>query len=142
MEGARSKSAGKMVLRLYVAGDTLKSRMTIANLKDICNNELNGNCDVEVVDLAKRPDLAIENNISALPTLIKEVPQPVRTLIGDLVSKEKVLVALDIKKVGQEDNGHHGAKNTLTDLAELLRENARLKAENAQLRRLLRKNND
>jgi len=136
------ESSDNMVLRLYIAGDTFKSRQTIANLKDICSKHLLGKCSVEVIDLEKHPDLAIGQNISAVPTLIKELPLPVRTLVGDLASKEKVLVALDIKHVNEEKNPR-GKELTAEDLKveneKLLADNARLKAENDHLRKMLRK---
>lgn len=133
-----------IVLKLYIAGDTLKSRITIANLKDICQNDLKGHCQIEVIDLTKHPEMAVNNNISALPTLTKELPLPVRTLIGDLASKERVLIALNIMKADEGTNSaghakdHHEHK---VDYEKLLEENARLKSENASLRKMLRKNN-
>ena len=131
-----------MVLKLYIAGDTLKSRITIANLKDICENDLKGHCRVEVIDLTDHPEMAVENNISALPTLTKELPLPVRTLIGDLASRERVLVALDINKPGNTKASNVKVKNARENKADydtLLKENARLKSENASLRNMLRK---
>ena len=138
----KDESPGIMVLRLYIAGDTLKSRLTIANLKELCKKHLHGECDIEVIDLSKHPDMAIDKNISALPTLIKELPIPVRTLVGDLASKEKVLVALDIKHVNEEKEPA-GKEMNLEDLKseneKLLEEISRLKAENSNLRKMLRK---
>lgn len=136
------KISETVVLKLYIAGDTLKSRITIANLKDICQNNLKSRCHIEVVDLTKHPDVAITNNISALPTLIKELPLPVRTLIGDLASKEKVLVALDIKTADAEKKPAGKVENIRrhgTEYEKLLDENTRLKAENNNLRKMLRK---
>jgi circadian clock protein KaiB len=143
MDASRPESPDITVLRLYVAGDTLKSRLTIENLKDICRKHLHGQCNLEVIDLKKHPDQAIKKNISALPTLIKELPLPVRTMIGDLASKEKVLVALDIKRVGEEKTPRGKAKSAeelRVEYEELLKEYARLKADNDNLRLLLRKN--
>ena len=135
------ESSGTMVLRLYIAGDTIKSRQTISNLKDICNKYLPGKCDVEVIDLSKHPDLAVGKNISALPTLIKELPKPMRTLVGDLASKEKVLVALDIKHTS-EAKKPAGKPITAEELKaeneKLLADIARLRSENDHLRRMLR----
>jgi circadian clock protein KaiB len=133
-----------IVFKLYIAGDTLKSRTTIANLKEICQNDLQGHCHIEVIDLSKHPETAINNNISALPTLTKELPLPVRTLIGDLASRDRVLVALDIKKPKEEKTSTGKVKNprvSKKDHETLLEENARLMAENANLRKMLRKNN-
>ena len=142
MEEQKQKSPEVMVLRLYVAGDTLKSRLTIANLKDICQKNLKGKCNVEIIDLNRHPDIAVDKNISALPTLIKELPVPVRTIIGDLASKEKVLVALDIEHLKEEMKPQTKIKNVedlKTDNEKLRDEVARLKAENDNLRRMLRK---
>ncbi len=132
-----------VVLKLYIAGDTLKSRITIGNLKEICQKDLQGRCHVEVIDLSKHPDMAVKHNISALPTLTKELPLPVRTLIGNLASRERVLIALDIKKADEERPPASHSINVSehkTDHEKLLEENARLKAENASLRKMLRKN--
>jgi len=145
MDKQKPYPEGTMVLRLFVAGDTLKSRLTIANLKDICRKDLKGRCVVEVIDLTQHPEMAVDNNISALPALIKELPLPVRTLIGDLASRSKVLIALDIKDPDEEAGRKVKAKKALDTNAEhekLLRENERLKAENYSLRRMLRKNDD
>jgi circadian clock protein KaiB len=142
MEEQKQKSPEVMVLRLYVAGDTLKSRLTIANLKDICQKNLKGKCNVEIIDLNRHPDIAVDKNISALPTLIKELPVPVRTIIGDLASKEKVLVALDIEHLKEEMKPQTKIKSVedlKTDNEKLRDEVARLKAENDNLRRMLRK---
>jgi circadian clock protein KaiB len=142
MEVQKHRSPEVMVLRLYVAGDTLKSRLTIANLKDICQKNLKGKCNVEIIDLNNHPDIAVDKNISAIPTLIKELPQPVRTIIGDLASKEKVLVALDIEHFKEEMKPHakiKSAEDLKTVNEKLMEEVARLKAENDNLRRMLRK---
>ena len=142
MEVQKHRSPEVMVLRLYVAGDTLKSRLTIANLKDICQKNLKGKCNVEIIDLNNHPDIAVDKNISALPTLIKELPVPVRTIIGDLASKEKVLVALDIEHLKEEMKPQTKIKSVedlKTDNEKLRDEVARLKAENDNLRRMLRK---
>lgn len=142
MTKLESESHEMMTLRLYVAGDTIKSRRAIDNLKSICHGYLKGQCKVEVIDITKHPDQAISKNISALPTLIKELPPPVRTLIGDLALSEQVLVALDIRRV-KEEKKPQGKAKSLDDLIveneKLSEENARLKAESDTLRRMLRK---
>ena len=143
MDRLKSKSPDVTVLQLYIAGDTLKSRLAIANLTDICQKQLKGKFKIEVIDLAQHPKLAIDKNISALPTLIKELPLPVRTLIGDLVSKEQVLVALDIKSVQAKTNlkGKPKGRDELRiENERLSTEIARLKAENDNLRLMFRKN--
>jgi circadian clock protein KaiB len=84
-------------LRLYVAGQTEKSIMAFANLKKICEEHLAGRYSIEVVDLLKNPQLARNDQIIALPTLVKKLPQPMRKIIGDLSKTERVLVGLDLR---------------------------------------------
>jgi len=84
-------------LRLYVAGQTSRSVTALRNLKEYCEEHLVGQYSLEVVDLLKNPQLAEGDQILAIPTLVKKVPEPVRKIIGDLSDKEKVLVGLDIR---------------------------------------------
>ncbi len=83
-------------LRLYVAGQTPKSLTAFANLKRICGEHLEGRYTIEVVDLLKNPKLAAGDQIIAVPTLVRKLPQPLRKIIGDLSNTERVLVGLDI----------------------------------------------
>jgi len=83
-------------LILYVAGQTPKSLAAIANLERICEEHLAGQYIVEVVDLKKAPHLAREHNIVAIPTLVRQLPVPIRKIIGDLSSSDKVLVHLKV----------------------------------------------
>lgn len=83
-------------LRLYVAGQTPKSIAAIANLKKICEQHLSGRYEIEVIDLMKNPALAQRHQIVAIPTLIRQLPEPLKRIIGDLSNLEKVLVGLDI----------------------------------------------
>jgi circadian clock protein KaiB len=84
-------------LRLYVAGQTPKSIAAFANLKKICEEHLEGRYRIEVIDLTKNPALAKGDQILALPTLVRKLPEPVKKIIGDLSNTERVLVGLDIK---------------------------------------------
>ena len=84
-------------LRLYVAGQTPKSIEAFANLKKICEENLEGKCSIEVIDLLKNPKLAKGDQILAIPTLVRKLPQPVKKIIGDLSNTERVLVGLDIR---------------------------------------------
>ncbi|HLH74970.1 MAG TPA: circadian clock KaiB family protein [Chloroflexota bacterium] len=84
-------------LRLYVAGQTPKSLAAIANLKKICEQHLGGRYDIEVIDLMKNPALAQRHQIVAIPTLVRQLPEPFKRIIGDLSNSEKVLVGLDIQ---------------------------------------------
>lgn len=85
------------ILRLYVTGQTPRSILAIENLKRICENELNGEYEMVVIDVLERPKLAEEDRIIATPTLIKSLPPPLRRVIGDLSDTEKVLLGLDLK---------------------------------------------
>ena len=89
----------KWVLRLYVAGQTPKALTAFANLKKICEEQLKGKYSIEVIDLLKNPQLGSEDQILALPTLVRKLPVPVRKIIGDLSDTERVLVGLNILTV-------------------------------------------
>ena len=84
-------------LRLYVAGQTPKSIAAIANLRKICEQHLPGRYDIEIIDLMQDPALAMRHQIVAIPTLIRQLPEPLKRIIGDLSNTEKVLVGLDIR---------------------------------------------
>ena len=86
----------KYVLRLYVSGSTSKSASAVENIKRICEQNLKNRYDLEVIDIYQLPGLAREEQIVAVPTLIKRFPPPVRRLIGDLSNEKKVLVGLDL----------------------------------------------
>jgi circadian clock protein KaiB len=86
-------------LRLYVAGQTPKSIRAFANLKGLCEAHLKGRYQIEVVDLLERPQLARGDQIIAIPTLVRKLPPPVRKIIGDLSSTERVLVGLDVREI-------------------------------------------
>lgn len=84
-------------LRLYVAGQTPKSVAALANLKKFCEEHLAGQYRIEVIDLVANPQLARSDQILAIPTLVRRLPQPIRKIIGDLSNTERVLVGLDIR---------------------------------------------
>jgi circadian clock protein KaiB len=86
-------------LKLYVAGKTPKSLTALKNLKNICEEYLEGKYRIEIVDLLKKPQLAEGDQIFAVPTLVRKVPVPMRKIIGDLSDQEKVLVGLNIVPV-------------------------------------------
>jgi circadian clock protein KaiB len=88
-------------LKLYVAGKTPKSLTALKNLKNICEEYLEGKYRIEIVDLLKKPQLAEGDQIFAVPTLVRKVPVPMRKIIGDLSDQEKVLVGLNIVPVKQ-----------------------------------------
>jgi circadian clock protein KaiB len=84
-------------LRLYVAGQTPKSLTAFANLKKICEEHLLGKYRIEVVDLLKNPQLARGDQILAIPTLVRKLPEPIKKIIGDLSNTERVIVGLDLR---------------------------------------------
>jgi circadian clock protein KaiB len=86
-------------LRLYVAGETTKSVTALKNLKKYCETHLKGQYEIEVIDLLIKPQLAEGDQIFAIPTLVRKVPEPIRKIIGDLSNEEKVLVGLNIVPV-------------------------------------------
>lgn len=93
----RSVESSHYVLRLYVAGQTPKSLFAITNIKKVCEENLQGRYELEVIDLYQQPQLAQGEQIIALPTLIRKLPLPLRRIIGDLSNTERVLVGLDIR---------------------------------------------
>lgn len=92
----------KYILRLYVAGQTQKSLTAFSNLKRICEEHLKGKYVIEIVDLTVNPELAQRDQIIALPTLVKQLPPPVKKIIGDLSNTEKVLVGLELMNFSQD----------------------------------------
>jgi circadian clock protein KaiB len=95
---------GKFVLKLYIAGSSPRSQQAIGNLRRICAEELPGS-ELEVIDVLEQPHLAEGARILATPTLIKELPQPVRRLIGDLSDVGQVLLGLDLQRKPSEVGG-------------------------------------
>ena len=95
----------KYVLRLYITGMTPRSEEAIRNIKRICEEELKGRYELEVIDVYQQPELAKKEQILAAPTLIRELPLPIRKLVGNMSNKEKVVVGLEIlpdKKEGKK----------------------------------------
>ena len=95
--GSQRQPAKLWQLRLYVAGQTPKSLLAFSNLKKICEDHLKGRYRIEVVDLVEQPQLSKGDQILAIPTLVRKLPQPVRKIIGDLSDTERVLVGLDLR---------------------------------------------
>ena len=96
-----AKASKKYELRLYIAGNTPRSVTALNNLKRYCEEHLKGIYEIEVIDLLVNPQLAEGDQILAIPTLVKKVPEPVRKIIGELSNEEKVLVGLDIRPARQ-----------------------------------------
>jgi len=98
MEAAsREAKSQQYILRLYVAGLTPRSQEAIRTVTAICEEQLEGRCDLEVIDIYQNPVLAKGEQIIAAPTLIKKLPLPLRKIIGNMADKEKVLVGLDLR---------------------------------------------
>ena len=96
----RLKKATKWELRLYIAGKTSRAVRAFRNLEQICEEHLAGEYNIEVIDLLKEPLLARGDQIVAVPTLVRKLPEPVRKIIGDLSNTERVLVGLDLRRRG------------------------------------------
>ena len=92
--------AAAFELRLYVAGQTAKSLAAVTNLRRICETHLAGQYSIEVIDLTTSPQLAAGDQILAVPTLVRRLPEPIKKIIGDLSNEQRVLVGLDIRMVG------------------------------------------
>lgn len=92
-----AKASKRYQLRLYIAGNTPRSAAALKNLKKYCEQHLAGLYEIEVIDLLLNPQLAEGDQILAVPTLVKKVPEPVRKIIGDLSNEAKVLVGLDLR---------------------------------------------
>lgn len=94
---AADRGAGFFELRLYVAGQTPKSITALSNLKKICAEHLEGRYRLHIIDLMEKPQLAKGDQILAIPTLVRKLPEPMRKIIGDLSDTERVLVGLDVR---------------------------------------------
>ena len=93
-----TKTKRKTVLRLYIAGSSDRSTRAIENAKQICEEHLAGSYELDVIDIFQQPTLAKDDQILAVPTLIKKLPLPLRRFIGDLSDRDVVLVGLDVKR--------------------------------------------
>jgi circadian clock protein KaiB len=91
-----SEREEKIILKLYVVGMNTTAQRAFTNLEEICKKHFPGRYEIEVVDLKKNPQLAAEEQIFAVPTVVRKLPPPIRKVIGDLSDSEKVLVGLDI----------------------------------------------
>jgi circadian clock protein KaiB len=94
----KDKNSQKYVLRLYVAGMSPKSVKAIDNLNRLCQENLEGRYELDIIDLYQSPIFAKDGQIIAAPTLIKELPEPIRRFVGDMSNTEKLIVGLDLEK--------------------------------------------
>ena len=97
MSTTQESAAEKWNLRLYTAGQSPKSLAALANLKRVCEEHLAGRYSIEVIDLLKNPRLAKDDEIVAIPTLVRKLPEPLRRIVGDLSDTERALVGLQLK---------------------------------------------
>ena len=97
LSGSNGRPGKLWQLRLYVAGQTPRSLAAFSNLKKICENHLRGGYSIEVIDLLEQPHLSKGDQILAIPTLVRKLPQPMRKIIGDLSNTERVLIGLDVR---------------------------------------------
>jgi circadian clock protein KaiB len=102
----KGAEAGTYVLRLYVTGTTPNSQRAIENVRKICEENLKGRYELEIVDIYQQPELAKEGQIIAAPTLIKKLPLPLRKFIGDMSKTEKILLGLELKAKARESDEH------------------------------------
>jgi len=96
--GVQAEEPKQWQLRLYIAGQTPKSVAAFSNLKRICEEHLAGKFEIEVIDLIENPRLAKDDQIVAIPTLVRKLPEPIRKIIGDLSDREQTLVGLQLRK--------------------------------------------
>lgn len=90
------------LLKLYIAGKSARAEAAIANLRQLCENELRGQYELEIIDIVEQPERAEQAKILATPTLIKQLPPPLRRVIGDLSDKEKLLLGLDVRPIAAQ----------------------------------------
>ncbi len=99
---ASGNGRGKYVLKLYISGMTPRSQEALRNLESVCREQLGDNYELEVIDIYQQPELAKKDQIVAMPTLLKQLPVPVRRLIGDLSKKDRIILGLDLAGRGSK----------------------------------------
>lgn len=106
MSGPSAPERSKYVLRLFITGTTKRSQRAITNMQRICEEELAGLYDLEIIDVYQNPESTLELQVIATPTLVKILPEPLRRIIGDLSDREKVLAGLNLAPaIGDSKNG-------------------------------------
>jgi circadian clock protein KaiB len=99
--GEETSDPERYLLQLYIAGATAGSARAIESIRRVCTEQLEGRCELQVIDIYQQPEQAKQADIVAVPTLIKRLPEPIRVVIGDLTDLERVLVALGIEPAGR-----------------------------------------
>lgn len=97
--GYGGRLTSKYLLKLYVAGSTPRAQLAIENLKRLCESDLSGRYELEIIDVLEHPEMAEQDKILATPTLIKQLPPPLRRVIGDLSDSDKVLLGLELRQL-------------------------------------------
>lgn len=97
-----SINSPSLKLRLYIAGQTPKSILALSNLKKICDVDLNVDYELEIIDLLESPNLSNEDEIIALPTLVRKYPEPIKKIVGDLSDSEDVLTQIGVNSKGKK----------------------------------------
>jgi len=115
-EALKKRGSEKYILRLYVAGVTPASTTAIINIKKICEENLKGRYELEVIDIYQQPTLTRDEQILAAPTLIKKLPLPIRRFIGDMANKERILVGLDLRPKEEKSKASPTRKLTQNDM--------------------------
>lgn len=105
MKTKSRKASDEWLLRLYVAGQSPRSALALRNLEAMCQEHLAGRYQIEVIDLLKQPGLARNDQIVALPTLVRRLPPPMKKIIGDLSNQERVLIGLDLRPRTRRQGG-------------------------------------
>ena len=105
-QGREVDGAAELQLRLYVCGRTPKSTAALRNLKRLCETHFPGRYTIEVIDLLVNPQLAAGDQILAIPTLVRKLPEPIRKIIGDLSNEKRVLVGLDVQPLAKPEDVH------------------------------------
>lgn len=100
-EAARARTLRKFVFRLYVTGLTPRSLEAIENVRALCEQYLHGHYELDIIDVYKEPEAAREHQVIAAPTLVKQLPLPLRRFVGDMTRTEKLLAGLDIKIIDE-----------------------------------------
>ncbi|MFL5615355.1 MAG: circadian clock protein KaiB [Gemmatimonadaceae bacterium] len=104
----REDNLSKFILKLYVAGSTPRAMSAIENLRRVCEKDLPGQYELQVIDVLKNPELAEKDKVLATPTLIKQLPPPLRRVIGDLSDSEKILLGLELRQVDTSLENNEG----------------------------------
>jgi circadian clock protein KaiB len=108
LDPERQGDLDRYILKLYVTGRSPRAERAIANLRRLCEEELEGCYQLEIIDILEHPQLAEDERILATPTLVKQLPPPLRRVIGDLSSRDKVLLGLDVRP--REERNAEGQK--------------------------------